>query len=197
MRTKTPSFITELPLKTTSSDESTILVRLDTGRQLYNACLGEGLNRLDLIRQSKDYQEIQKLPKTKDGEPNKERTDAFKQLNKKYEFTDYDLQHYAVGVRDSWINEHIGVHIAQKIATRAFKAVQKKAFGIAKNVRFKGKNQFDSLEGKNNETGLIFKNNTLTWSGLEIPCIIANWAFLFSCHFYFKSHLRHLFCCCL
>jgi hypothetical protein len=172
MRTKTPSFILELPLRTNPVQESTILVRLDTGRQLYNACLGEGLTRLDLIRQSKDFHEIQKLPKTKDGESNKERTDAFKQLNQKYQFTEYDIHHYAAEIRNSWINEHIGIHIAQKIATRAFRAVQKKAFGIAKNVRFKGKNQFDSLEGKNNVTGLIFKDNILYWSGLEIPCIV-------------------------
>jgi transposase len=172
MRSKTPSFITELPLKTTSSDEATILLRLDAGRQLYHACLGEGLKRLALIQQSKEFQKIQKLPKTIDGEPNKERTEAFKELNTKYGFTDYAIQHYATGIRNSWIEEHIGAHIAQKLATRAFKAVQKKAFGIAKNVRFKGKNQLDSLEGKNNETGLRFKNNTLSWSGLEIPCII-------------------------
>ena len=172
MRTKTPSFITELPLKTTSVHESAILVRLDTGRQLYNACIGEALNRLGLIQQSKNFQEIQKLPKTINGELNIERTVAFKQLNQKYEFTEYDLHHYAAGIRDSWIKDHIGIHIAQKIATRAFKAVQKKAFGIAKNIRFKGKNQFDSLEGKNNATGLIFKNDTLYWSGLEIPCIV-------------------------
>ena len=168
----TPSFITELPLKTTSVHESRILVRYDAGRQVLNACIGEAQERLALIRQSKEFQEIQKLPKTIDGKQNKERTEAFKQLNKKHGFTDYDLQHYAVGIRNSWIKEHIGVHIAQKIATRAFKAVQKKAFGIAKNVRFKGKNQFDSLEGKNNKTGLIFRNNTLYWSGLEIPCIV-------------------------
>jgi putative transposase len=172
MRATTPSFITELPLRTTSSDESTILVRLDAGRQLYNACLGEGLNRLDLIRQSKHFQEIQKLPKTKDGEPNEERTAAFKVLNKEFGFREYDIHHYAVGIRHGWIEEHINVHIAEKIATRAFKAVQKKAFGIAKNVRFKGKNQFDSLEGKNNQTGLMFENNILYWSGLEIPCIV-------------------------
>lgn len=171
-RATSPSFVTELPLKTKSSDDSTILVRLDTGRQLYNACLGEALNRLALIRQSKDFQAIMKLPKTIDGNPNKERTKAFKQLNKKYKFTDYDIQHYAIGIRNSWINEHIGSHIAQKIATRAFNAVQNKAFGIAKNVRFKGKNQFDSLEGKNNDTGLRFRNNVLHWSGLEIPCIV-------------------------
>jgi len=172
MRSETPSFITELPLKTTSADEATILVRLDTGRQLYHACLGEALERLGLIQQSKKYQEIQKLPKTINGKQNPERTKAFNELNRKYGFTDYDIQHYATGIRNSWMEEHIHAHIAQKLATRAFKAVQKKAFGMAKNVRFKGKNQMDSLEGKNNETGLRFKDNTLYWSDLEIPCII-------------------------
>jgi len=166
MKSKTPSFILELPLKTTPAHESTILVRLDTGRQLYNACMGECLKRLDLLHQSKEYQTIIKLPK------GKERTESFKNLNMRFEFTEYSIHHYAATVRNSWINEHIGIHMAQKLATRAFKAVQKKAFGKAKHVRFKGKNQFDTLEGKNNRTGLIFRNNTLHWSGIEIPCII-------------------------
>jgi putative transposase len=172
MRSNTPSFITELPLKTTSADEATILIRLDAGRQLYHACLGEALERLGLIQQSKEYQEIQKLPKTFNGEPNKQRTKAFNELNKKMGFTAYALYNYAAIIRNGWIEEHIHAHIAQKLALRAFKAVQKKAFGIAKNVRFKGKNQMDSLEGQSNETGLRFKDNTLFWSDLEIPCII-------------------------
>jgi putative transposase len=166
MKSKTPSFVLKLPLNTNPVQESTILVRLEAGRQLYNACLGETLKRLDLLRQSKDFQEIRKLPK------GAHRMEAFKDLNKKFEFTQYDIHHYAVGIRHSWINEHINVHIAEKIAARAFKAVQKKAFGKAKNVRFKGKNQFDTLEGQNNKTGLIFRDNTLYWSGLEIPCIV-------------------------
>jgi putative transposase len=172
MRSNTPSFITELPLKTTSADEATILIRLDAGRQLYHACLGGALERLGLIQQSKEYQEIQKLPKTFNGEPNKQRTKAFNELNKKMGFTAYALYNYAAIIRNGWIEEHIHAHIAQKLALRAFKAVQKKAFGIAKNVRFKGKNQMDSLEGQSNETGLRFKDNTLFWSDLEIPCII-------------------------
>lgn len=172
MKTKTPTFVLELPLRTTPVQESTIFVRLDAGRQLYNACIGEALKRLGLIKQSKEYQRIVCLPKTINSEPNKERIEAFNDINKEFEFTEYDIHHYVVGIRDSWIEEHINVHIAEKIATRAFKAVQKKAFGKAKNVRFKGKNQFDTLEGKNNETGLIFRDNVLTWAGLEIPCII-------------------------
>jgi hypothetical protein len=142
MKSKTSSFILEL--------QSKILIRLEAGRQLYNACLGESLKRLDLLKQSNEYQEIIKVAKRE------QRTEAFKPLNREFEFTEYDIHHYAAGIRNSWIHEHIGIHIAQKIATRAFKAVQKKAFWKANNVRFKGKNQFDTLEGKNNDTGLIF-----------------------------------------
>ena len=126
MRSETPSFVTELPLKTTSADEATILVRLDAGRQLYHACLGEALECLAYIQQLKEYQAIKKLPKTINGEPNKERTKAFNELNKKEGFNDYAIQHYATGIRNSWMEEHIHAHIAQKLATRAFKAVQKK-----------------------------------------------------------------------
>ena len=166
MKSETPSYVLELPLKTTSVQETIILTRLEAGRQLYNACLGEALKRLDLIRQSREFQKVIVLPE------GVERTDKFKNLNKENGFTEYALHDYVAKIRDSWIEEHINSHIAQKIATRAFKAVQKKAFRKAKNVRFKGKNQFDTLEGKNNCTGLIFRDNTLFWSGLEIPCII-------------------------
>ncbi|HYN44650.1 MAG TPA: transposase [Candidatus Limnocylindrales bacterium] len=166
MKSKTPSFVLELPLETSSMQETAILTRLEAGRHLYNACLGEALKRLDLIRQSRAFKKIIVLP------AGKERSEKFRNLNGEYGFTEYALHDYAGAIRDSWICEHINSHVTQKIATRAFKAVQKKAFGKAKNVRFKGINQFDTLEGKNNQTGLIFRDNTLYWSRLEIPCVI-------------------------
>ena len=56
MRTATPSFIHELPLRTTPHDAAVLEVRLDAARNLYNACLQEALRRLDLMRESKAYQ---------------------------------------------------------------------------------------------------------------------------------------------
>jgi len=38
MRTATPSFIHELPLRTTPHDAAVLEVRLDAARNLYNAC---------------------------------------------------------------------------------------------------------------------------------------------------------------
>jgi len=173
MKCTTPSFILELPLKTTSLDESIILKRFDVGRQVYNACVGESLKRLDLIQQSKEYQTAIKIPKgTKGSDNQKSRSKIFLDLNEEFGFREYDISEYATQLRNSWISEHLNSRLTQIISKRAFKAVQKKAFKKAKRVRFKGKNQFDSIEGNDNKTGLLFRNNTLNWNGLAIPCII-------------------------
>lgn len=50
----TPSFITELALVVSPANEEVLLSRLEAARQLYNACLGEAMKRVRLIRQSKD-----------------------------------------------------------------------------------------------------------------------------------------------
>ncbi len=83
MKNRTPSFVLELPLVTTSVQETAILTRLEAGRYLYNACLGEALKRLDLIRQSREFKKIMILPS------GKERTEKFRNLNGEYGFTEY------------------------------------------------------------------------------------------------------------
>lgn len=66
-KSKTPTFITELPLIVSDAQEQVLLARLEAGRQLYNACLGEAVRRVQLIKQSKLYQFARSLPKTKGG----------------------------------------------------------------------------------------------------------------------------------
>jgi len=173
-RKTTPSFILELALETSSHDEVELNARFETARQLYNACLDEAKRRLDLLRQSKDFQEARKMPKTVNGKSNKERTEAFKAINTKFSFTEYSFHSYATKIRNSWIGNHIDANTAQKIATRAFKAVQRVAFGQAKRVRFKGKGQFKSVEGKTNKTGIRYNEDTghVLWKGLKLKCII-------------------------
>jgi transposase len=178
----TPSFILELALETSPHDEVELNARFEAARQLYNACLDEAKRRLELLRQSKEFQEARKMPKTcsfggltpEHRKPNKERTEAFKRLNATFGFSEYALHLYATKIRNSWIGNHLDSTTAQKIATRAFSAVQKVAFGQAKRVRFKGKNQFKSVEGKTNTTGIRYNENTgyVEWNGLKFKCII-------------------------
>ncbi len=173
-KAKTPTFILELALETSPHDETELNARFEAARQLYNACLDEAKRRFELLRQSKEFQEVRKMPKNLNGKSNKERTEAFKALNARFGFSEYSLHAYTTQIRKSWIGDHIDSATAQKLATRAFKAVQRVAFGQAKRVRFKGKNQLKSVEGKTNKSGIRYKEETghVEWLGLKLKCII-------------------------
>jgi len=182
-KSKTPTFILELALDTSPHDEAELNARFEAARQLYNACLDEAKRRLDLLRQSNEFKHAKRMPKTVKGKKdeglasifrNKGRFLAFKELNAKFGFSEYSIIIYATTIRNSWINNHIDSNTAQKLASRAFKAVRKVAFGQAKRVRFKSENQLKSVEGSTNKTGIryISKTGHILWKGLELKCII-------------------------
>jgi len=181
-RSKTPSFITEIEIDLEVGQEKVLLTRLEVSRQLYNACLGEALRRMRLMKQSKAYQAACKLPKTvkanKKGtacrgrKPNPERTKAFAECRAEYGFGEYDLHAYAGQVKQSWIGEHLDSLTVQKIATRAFKATMRYAVGNNGKPRFKGRNQFASVEGKTNAAGMVLREDQIRWKGLILNLII-------------------------
>lgn len=162
----TESHILELPLQTNRGQARTLNVRLDAARQVYNACLGEALRRLRLVRQSREFQRAREMLK------GKERTAAFRELNAELGFREYDLHAYAKQFNHSWLGQHLDIHVIQKLATQAFKAAQQYAFGKRGRPRFKGKRGLHSVEGKNNAAGVRFRNNAVCWLGLKLPCRI-------------------------
>ena len=163
---KTDSFIVEIPLRVPPSEEKRLLARLEAARQVYNACLGESLKRLDLLRQSKAYQAARKLPR------GKARSRAFREANAAAGFREYDLHAYAKQFGHSWIGDHLDAFTIQKLATRAFKAVQQYGFGKRGRPRFKGRNQMDTVEGKSNASGIRWRENRVEWLGLKLEAII-------------------------
>ena len=165
-----PTFIHELKLKTTPADIKVLSRRLDIARQLYNACLGESLKRLCLMRQSKAYQTALKLPKqtkNKKGKliANKSRQQLFKQAKEDYRFSEYAIHAYLTKIYSkTWLAQHLDSLTAQKVATRAFKAAEAYAYGKKGKPRFKGKYRFSSIEGKNNKSGIRFVDGEIVWS---------------------------------
>lgn len=164
---ESPSFVCEIPLKVSRIKEKILLARLEAARQVYNACLGEAIRRLNLVQQSKPYRIALSLPK---GDPT--RSTLFTEARAKYEFKDSALQRYAVVLRRSWIGEHLDVHTTQRLATRAFRAAGKMLYGKARKVRFKGKNQMDTVESKSNAAGIRWRENHVEWLGLHLFAII-------------------------
>jgi hypothetical protein len=144
-----------------------MLARLEAARQLYNACLGEALRRVKLIRHSCAFTLARSLKRN-----NPERKVLFKKAREQHDFSEYALHSYSTHIRHSWIGDHIDSNTAQKLATRAYKAVEKVLFGQSKKVRFKGKNQMDSVEGKSNKSGIRWKGESVEWGGIQLKALI-------------------------
>ena len=81
-RKTTPSFVLELPLRTTKADERALSVRLEAARNIYNACLLEALRRRDRMRESRS-------------------SAGRKALCREYGFTASAIQQYAQRCRDA------------------------------------------------------------------------------------------------
>ena len=119
---KTPTCITELRLKVNRAQARRLLVRIEAARQVYNACLGESLKRLTLMRESREYQAARKLPK---GEPKSEaweaRRSAFGAVRQRFQFSEYALHDDAKPFGHSWLGDHLDSQAVQKVATRRLK----------------------------------------------------------------------------
>ncbi|MBU6994064.1 hypothetical protein [Ferrovum myxofaciens] len=53
-RTATPTFVLSIPLVVKPGEDRILIGRMEAGRRLYNATLGEALRRHGLLKQSKD-----------------------------------------------------------------------------------------------------------------------------------------------
>lgn len=171
-RASGPTFIVELPLVVPARDEREMLLRLELARQLYNACLGEALARLARLRSSPDYAAALALPKTVQGKPNAERAAALAALRKAHGLTSEAISAFGTRCKNEagWnagrdrTDPRLGAHETQRIAERAFAAVQMYALGRRGRPRFKSKTRaLHSLEGKS-------AGSSLRWSA-EIGCL--------------------------
>jgi hypothetical protein len=99
------------------------------------------------------------------------RARAFRRLRAGVGFSDYALQHFAIGIfrRARWMVDHLGTHEVQKLGTRAYLAANRILLGQGRRVRFKGRRQFDTLEGKSNKTGIRWRGDHIEWRGLVLP----------------------------
>jgi putative transposase len=175
-RETTASFICEVPLQATPADERELLIRLDCARMVYNACLGESLRRLKQLHESRAYKSARLLPRGIRGSgAAQKRTKAFRDADELVGFQEYDLHAYAKQFGQAWVGvNRLDSLTIQKIATRAFRAVQEYQFNQKGKPRFKGKGWFDSVEGKTNTSGIRWQaeQNTVQWLGLTLPAII-------------------------
>ena len=176
-RSTTPTFLLELPLHVDAGQAKRLRAHFEAARCLYNALLGEAMKRLRAMHADAAWQEARAIPQVQ----KQERKEAFTRLRQAYGFSEYALHEFAKEANCSWIADHIDAVMAQTLATRAYKGVNRVCLGKAKNVRFRSKGRgLDSVENKRNNTGLRFllqppdKGNQgwLLWRKDLLPALI-------------------------
>jgi putative transposase len=163
----TPSFVCEVPLRVTPAQERILVARLEAARQVYNACLGEARTRVRLVRESKAFQRARTLPRADPA-----RKTLFAQARQQHAFSNYALHAYVQAIGKAWLGEHLDSLTLQKLASRAYGAANRLLVGKAHRVRFKGKYQLDTVEGKTNSSGIRWCEDHVEWKGLMLPARI-------------------------
>lgn len=167
-RATTPSFITELPIKASSYELAVLKKRFWAAKQQYNALLGEALKRLRCMRQDPRFKQAHSL--YKQPETKAQAKALFEQLRQEYAYSEYGMHTYC----RQWNKGHwlsIGSHISQKLASRAFKAVEEYRLGKRGKPRFKGYRGLASIEASSIEAILRLKGRTLHYKGLTLPLL--------------------------
>ncbi len=162
-----PTYVLTLPLKVETWQEHILEKRLNIGRNIYNACLGEAWRRYKYMIRNSQYWEAVRMPK------GKERNQLLNQFKEQYGVRKFDLNMYVQGMGRKF-KQNIGSQMAQNIAERAFRTVEKVMYGNGKKVRFCSVGQFFSLEEKTNKTGFRYflENKRMEWLGLILPVMM-------------------------
>jgi len=174
---QTPTFLLELPLRVSPTQARRLRAHLEAARQLYNAILSEGQRRLQRMRADPARQTARAIARSR----KQERAMAFGALRRQYGFSEYALHDAAKGLNCVWIADHVDAVLAQTLATRAYRALNRVCLGQARRVRFKSRSRgISSVENKRTNTGLRFvlerpeEGNAgyLLWQGDRLPARI-------------------------
>src|SRR5437660_11785880 len=150
---KTPTFLLELPLMVEAGQAARLRAHLEAGRQFYNAVLSAGQSRLRQMRADPAWQAARAIPRTH----TQERRAAFSALRQRYGFSEYAFHDQARELRVSWLADHLDAVLAQTLATRAYRALNRVCVSKAHRVRFKSRGRgLSSNENKRHDTGLRF-----------------------------------------
>jgi len=177
-RTKTPTFLLELPLFAEAGQAARMDAHLEVGRQFYNAVLSAGARRLRRMRADPAWQAARAIPRTE----MQKRKAAFAALRERYGFSEYAFHELARKLRVAWLAEHLDAVLAQTLASRAYRALNRVCVGKAHRVRFKSKSRgLDSIENKRSDTGMRFvlepsvegrPHGFLLWHDDRLPALI-------------------------
>jgi len=175
----TPTYVLNLKLETEPFQDHILDKRFEIGKKLYNSVLNVAQKRYCEMVKTKSWRENQKniadiYKSEKDHNKAKVLCRPYfkirKDLLKKHGCTEYSL-HEVVKTMQHHYKKNMDSYTCQKIASRAWTALDKVLFGDGEKLHFKKYSEgLNSLEGKSNASGIRYKldSHTLKWNGLVI-----------------------------
>lgn len=162
------NFVIQFPLKTEKWQEDILEKRFEIGRNMYNSLLEKLLKRYRELIKRRDYRELLELiSKTEDKKEKKEFYKSLNNLRKEFGFSEYAF-HSEIKYMQKHFKENIDSFTAQKIATQLWTAFEDVFYGNGKATHIKSREDFQTLEGKSNRTGITFNDGYLKWKNLKV-----------------------------
>ena len=171
---KKARYIVELDLILETFQFHILEKRFEIARKISNACKRKMLDNLQLLRQNEEYQFWIKQPKSK------KRSDQLKALREQYDVSKTGAERIVKDMGKQFKQKkpknpkhkqkvHLDSLVVQKISLAVWNSISDYLFKPkTKKVHFKKFGQFDTVEGKNNKSGLTYENGILYWNGLEL-----------------------------
>ena len=166
-KSKSPSFCLTLKLNTSASDEQILMKRFSYGCDMYNKLVKHARKSLSGLRQNKEYRQLMSDRISADITARKSIDKKLSEMRLSYGLSEYQF-HSWISVQQHRYKNHIDSLTAQKIASEVWNAVNDCLFNKGKSVRFKRFDDFYSLEGKNNSSGIRYIKGRIEWKGLVI-----------------------------
>lgn len=164
------NFIIQFPLKTEKYQGDILNKRFEISRKMYNSLVNITQKRYKEMVKIKEYRKLL-VSLTNDNKKDKTVWKKINEIRKRYGMSEYSFHNDIKNIQKHF-KENIDAFTAQKIASELWKSYQKFFYGNGKKVYYKRYGELNSLEGKNNKTGIRFKEDMLYWNGLKIPVMI-------------------------
>ena len=184
-KSKTPSFVLSLRLKTNDRDVAILNKRFNIAAHLYNSLVNIAIKRIRTLESDREYIEInnrlKELLKTNriannNKDSKKEVKELYSQktkLQRDIGLSEYDLINAMTPMRIRF-SKNMDNKTAQAIGKRVWKSVDKYLNGKGEKIHFQRKDELYSVEGLWNSSGIRYSKDkqTLIWNKLNIPVII-------------------------
>ena len=160
----TESYVLTLKLNTSPELDRWLAHAFWCGQQIYNVLVRHCRKQLRKLILDPEHRELL-ATRRKDNLSKKDKNRINQELaaiRRGYGLSEYQLHAY-VSVQQHRYQKYIDSMTAQKIASSVWRSVEKYLFDNGKCIHFRKYDDFDSLEGKSNTSGMRFKDGRLHW----------------------------------